>query len=252
MGDRRMFSLKIINTSKFLRLPSDTQNLYFHLGLRADDDGIVEAYPVMNTIKASEDSLKLLHAKDLIKVLNDDLITYITDWSEHNTIRADRKVDSIYKDLLVQILPDVKLKESKQRADRPEKIIEIGQPMDDIGTSQGQPKDGISKDKLSKDNISKKYIEHFEILWKLYPKKEGKGSISDTQKKKIYEIPLEEMTRTIERYKAKIQKEQIEPKFIKQGSTFFNSGYIDFLDENWTGNTCQTQPQQEKSRYRED
>jgi hypothetical protein len=155
MGERRMFSMKIINTSKFLRLPNDTQNLYFHLGLRADDDGIVEAYPVMKTIGASEDSLKLLHAKELIKVLNDDLITYITDWSEHNSIRADRKVDSIYKDLLIKILPEVKLLESRERADRPSKKSEVGQPMDGNGTSHGQPMDGISKDKLSKDKLSK-------------------------------------------------------------------------------------------------
>ena len=37
MGSRRMFSLKIINTAKFLKLPIEAQNLYFHMGLRADD-----------------------------------------------------------------------------------------------------------------------------------------------------------------------------------------------------------------------
>ena len=44
MADRRMFSRRIINSAKFLKMPVSTQCLYFHLGLNADDDGIVEAY----------------------------------------------------------------------------------------------------------------------------------------------------------------------------------------------------------------
>ena len=74
--------------------------------------------------------------------------------------------------------------------------------------------------------------DFFESVWQLYPKKEGKGSISKSQKKKLYKIGFEEMSRAITRYKLKIQKEGIEKKYIKQGSTFFNSGYIDYLDSN--------------------
>jgi hypothetical protein len=153
VGIRRMFSLTVINTARFLRLPIDAQNLYFHLGLRADDDGIVEAFPVMRLIGSNEDNLKLLHAKEFVKVLNDDLVTFITDWTEHNTIRADRKIDSVYKNLLVEILPDVLLIEPRERADRKK-----GQPEDSVGTSQGQPKDGVSKVKLSKENLSKENL----------------------------------------------------------------------------------------------
>jgi len=41
MANRRMFSLTIVDTDIFLDMPSTTQNLYFHLGMRADDDGFV-------------------------------------------------------------------------------------------------------------------------------------------------------------------------------------------------------------------
>lgn len=157
MGERRMFSLKIMNSAKFLKMPIDAQNLYFHLGLRADDDGIVEAFSVMRLIGSNEDNLKLLHLKEFVHILNEDLVTYITDWREHNTIRADRKIDSIYKDLLVKILPQTQLLESKERADRKKEV------WDDIGTSQGRPKDGISKVKLSKDKISKNNIDKDNI-----------------------------------------------------------------------------------------
>lgn len=74
--------------------------------------------------------------------------------------------------------------------------------------------------------------DFFESVWSLYPKKEGKGSISKSQKLKLFKIGVEEITRAINRYKQKIQKEGIEKKYIKQGSTFFNSGYIDYLDSN--------------------
>jgi len=155
MAERRMFSVKIMNSAKFLKMPQECQNLYFHLGLRADDDGIVEAFTVMRLVGATEDSIKLLHAKGFIFVLNEDLVTFITDWTEHNKIRSDRKVDSIYKDLLVKILPDVKLLEPRERTDRPKLN-------DNVGTSQGQPNDNqvtdnglhrLGKDRIGKDNI---------------------------------------------------------------------------------------------------
>lgn len=65
-------------------MPIDSQVLYFHLGLRADDDGIVEAYPVMKLLGNTEDNLKVLVAKEFVKILNDDLVSFIIDWTEHN------------------------------------------------------------------------------------------------------------------------------------------------------------------------
>jgi hypothetical protein len=84
------------------------------------------------------------------------------------------------------------------------------------------------------DKISLKEISNFfNTIWNLYPKKLGKGSISASKKKEIYKIGLDEITRTIDRYKNQIISEKIEAQFIKHGSTFFNSGYIDYLDCNF-------------------
>lgn len=118
MAERRMFSKSVVESARFLKMPPSSQNLYFHLGMNADDDGIVEAYPVINMIKAQEDDLKVLFSKEFVKVLNQDLVTYIADWREQNRIRPDRKKDSIYRDLLLQIKPDVQLLEKKERSDR--------------------------------------------------------------------------------------------------------------------------------------
>lgn len=147
MAQRRMFSIKIIDSAKFLKMPSSTRLLYYDLGMRADDDGIVEAFNVLRMTGATEDDLRVLASKGYIKVLNEDLVTYIFDWQEHNKIRADRKIDSLYKDLLLQIIPEVKLVERKQRADRKTKLLL------DNGTSPSQPTDRLGQDRLGQDRL---------------------------------------------------------------------------------------------------
>ena len=72
----------------------------------------------------------------------------------------------------------------------------------------------------------------FENLWKLYPNKKGKGQVSDAAKKRLLDVGYEEMVRAIERYKAELEKDKDWRK-PQNGSTFFNSGYIDYLDANY-------------------
>lgn len=74
----------------------------------------------------------------------------------------------------------------------------------------------------------------FETLWKIYPNKKGKGQISDAKKQRIAEIGLDEMKRTIERYLKDLEKDK-EWRKPQNGSTFFNSGYVDYLDANYEG-----------------
>lgn len=168
MAARRMFAKSIVESARFLKMPGTSQNLYFHLCLNADDDGIVEAYSVINIIKASEDDLKVLEAKRFVKVLNADLVTYIIDWLEHNNLRPDRKKDSIYQDLLREILPDVKLLEKKERSDLKKSGLPVDgqwtvrrQSTDGQRTTHGQPTDSlrttqysISKDSSGKDRLA--------------------------------------------------------------------------------------------------
>lgn len=161
-----MFSKRIVESTRFLRMPATSQNLYFHLGMLADDDGIVEAYPVMCTTGASEDDLRVLVSKKFVTVLNQDTVTYINDWLEHNTIRADRKKDSIYKDLLLEIVPDVAIIEPKQSYySRQKEICQTngGQNGDKEQTNDSLSKDKISKGKLSKDKGSKENIDYQQI-----------------------------------------------------------------------------------------
>lgn len=161
MADRRMFAKSVVESARFLKMPATSQNLYFHLGMNADDDGVVEAYSVINLVKAHEDDLRVLYSKGFVNILNEDLVTYISDWREQNKLRADRKKDSIYKELLLQLLPDVELLEKKERSDLAKKE---GQSMDGPRTAQcSVVEDRVVQDRLEEcsaagaDTNSSKY-----------------------------------------------------------------------------------------------
>lgn len=73
----------------------------------------------------------------------------------------------------------------------------------------------------------------FEKLWSLYPNKRGKGQISDANKRHLLlDIGYDNMVRAIDRYKADLARDNWRKP--QNGSTFFHSGYIDYLDENYT------------------
>lgn len=71
----------------------------------------------------------------------------------------------------------------------------------------------------------------FERVWKLYPQKRGKGKVSDANKRRLLDIGFDELSRAIDRYKADLALDDWRKP--QNGSTFFNSGYIDYLDSNY-------------------
>lgn len=73
--------------------------------------------------------------------------------------------------------------------------------------------------------------DFFDKLWNLYPIKKGKGKVSKTKKQALQKIGLEELQRCIERFMDDMKDQ--ERKFWMHGSTFFNSGYVDYLDKNF-------------------
>lgn len=117
MADRRMFSGRIIRSARFLQMPEGAQNLYFHMALEADDDGVVETYPIMQMLGSAPDNLKVLMAKDFVVPLNEDQVCFIKDWLEHNAIRADRKIDSVYLPMLKMKFPELEFQVAQPRSD---------------------------------------------------------------------------------------------------------------------------------------
>lgn len=90
MAERRMFTMKIVDSDAFLDMPMSTQALYFHLNMRADDDGFINnPKRIMRMMGASEDDLKLLIAKRFILCFESGVIV-IKHWRMHNLLRKDR------------------------------------------------------------------------------------------------------------------------------------------------------------------
>ena len=92
------------------------------------------------------------------------------------------------------------------------------------------------KEKDSKNNnkcASKAQVDSFfESIWELYPVKKGKGQVSDAKRKALYAIGYDAIKRAIDRYLNELQKDSSWRK-AQNGSTFFNSGYVDYLDNNF-------------------
>lgn len=97
--------MKIVDSDAFLDMPLSTQCLYFHLNMRADDDGFVgNPKRVMKVIGASEDDLKLLIVKKFVLTFENGVIV-IKHWRMHNTLSKNRYHETQYIDekLLLRI-----------------------------------------------------------------------------------------------------------------------------------------------------
>jgi len=98
MAQRRMFSLKVVDTDMFLDMSPTAQNLYFHLAMRADDDGFVSnPKKIAKMVSPADDDLKMLTAKEFIIPFQSGVIV-IRHWKENNYIQSDRKHDTIYQE----------------------------------------------------------------------------------------------------------------------------------------------------------
>lgn len=96
MAERRMFAKTIIDSDTFLDMPMSTQALYFHLSMRADDDGFINnPKRIQRMIGASDDDLKLLIAKSFIIVFESGVVV-IKHWKIHNYIQTDRYKPTVY------------------------------------------------------------------------------------------------------------------------------------------------------------
>lgn len=96
MAERRMFAKTIIDSDAFLDMPLSTQALYFHLCMRADDDGFINnAKKIQRMIGCSDDDIKILIAKSFIIPFETGIIV-IKHWRIHNYIQNDRYKPSTY------------------------------------------------------------------------------------------------------------------------------------------------------------
>ena len=104
MAEKRMMSKSIIETDKFMDMPMSAQCLYFHLLLRADDDGfIVSPKRTMRSIGCTDDDMKILIAKSYVLAFESGVIV-VKHWRIHNYVKRDRyKQSSIPESKLIML-----------------------------------------------------------------------------------------------------------------------------------------------------
>ena len=104
MAERRMFAKTIIDSDAFLDMPLSTQSLYFHLSMRADDDGFINnPKKIQRMIGCADDDLKLLLAKNFI-IPFESGVCVIKHWKIHNYIRNDRYKPTVYAEEKAQLM----------------------------------------------------------------------------------------------------------------------------------------------------
>jgi uncharacterized phage protein (TIGR02220 family) len=137
MAERRMFAKTIIDSDAFLDMPATTQLLYFHLSMRADDDGFInKPKAIMRNCRCNEDDMKLLIAKKFIIPFESGVVV-VKHWKIHNYIAKDRYTETKYKEEKATLMLD----ENKAYT----------QCIQDVDTLETQ--DRLGKDRLGKDSI---------------------------------------------------------------------------------------------------
>lgn len=166
MANRRMFSNRVIDRASFLRLEPTARLLYYDLGMKADDDGFVEAFTVMRTTGTGEEDLRALESRGFVRILNDDLLSWIPDWLENNQIKGDRYHPSMHRDLLLQLKKGVESSRNQHGT-----IMEPEVRLPKVTQAQvNQGKENIVKSMSARDDADHdQYVkEHFPGYLKDY------------------------------------------------------------------------------------
>jgi hypothetical protein len=236
MAEKRMFSLSVVDTDWFLDLPLSTQALYFHLNMRADDDGFVDApNSIVRKIGASKNDFDLLVAKRYVLKFESGIIV-IKHWRMHNTIQKDRYHPTQFQ----EELKTLSVKENKSYTDSevnqtetqciqsvsnmyPKRIQNVSLGLDlDLGLDKDLDIDNKYLGQKTCEDTSKKE-ELFESFWKVYPRKIGKEKCKNWFKShKPKEDLVKQMIEAVEQQKK--SKQWSDPQYIPHPYTWLNQG----------------------------
>lgn len=160
MANRRMFSLDVVDTDIFLDLPISSQALYFHLGMRADDDGFVSSPKKVTTmIGANQDDLKLLITKGFVIALKEGIVV-IRHWKQNNYIQNDRRKDTIYQSQLAALIVHNRIYEVDTQCIQTVSRMDTQDSID----KNSKDKDSKGKDKIKTPKSGKAYFPNDELL----------------------------------------------------------------------------------------
>lgn len=160
MAERRMFAKTIIDSDAFLDMPQSSQLLYFHLSMRADDDGFLNnPKSIMRNVGCKDDDINLLIIKKFLIPFESGVVV-IKHWKIHNHIRSDRYKETKYKEERDSLLLDENNAYTQSKNDLG---IPSGYQMD---TQVRLGKDRIgkaNKEKSKKENLFSSLVDDYVL-----------------------------------------------------------------------------------------
>lgn len=197
MAQRRMFSLRIVDTDNFLNMPISARLLYYDLSMRADDDGFVDCpQKILKFIGCSEDDLKILIAKKYVFYFESG-ICVIKDWKIHNYIQKDRYQETLYQKerQFLQVNNDGAYEACTQNVSNMDTQVRIGKVRDNIHLVQKQPEKSLSLSPekqatrsyagISLSDYYKRLPRMYNLIFKDYPNVPKVRDLTENRKRLI-------------------------------------------------------------------
>ena len=214
----RIIKESICTSEDIAGLSMGAEILFYHLMVKVDDFGVYfgNEQIIKNTcfpLKSSEIKVKQVESwlNELVKsgllfaYVAEDGKKYVqfTKWAKHQQIRAKKSKYPLFDSTCNQLIAD-----DSNSCRNPIQY--------EIQSISAQSADEIES--------------CFLALWDLYPKKAGKSSVSKKAKAELHKAGFDVVSVAIENYKAEIQRENRDIQYVKNGSTFFNGAWKDYIE----------------------
>ena len=235
VANRRMFSRDVVMTDDFLDLPPTTKALYFFLNLEADDDGFVgNPKTIMRLVGTTKEDMKLLIEGNYVLLFNSGVVV-ITDWTEHNSIRKDRKKPTRFAEEMQQI--------ALVEGNKYQWLSDV-QPTDNQLTTKCQTNGCIGEDRIGEDRIGEDrrgevreekqptpatpFNQDFANLYKSFEQETGKA---------LSPLQMEDLQYMLEDFNADVILEALK-EAVSQGKA--NFAYIKAILNRWKQDNLMT------------
>lgn len=230
VANRRMFSRNVVMTDYFLDLPPTTKALYFFLNLEADDDGFVgNPKTIMRLVGTTKEDMKLLIEGNYVLLFNSGVVV-ITDWTEHNSIRKDRKKPTRFAEEMQQI--------ALVEGNKYQWLSDV-QPTDNQLTTKCQTNGCIGEDRIGEDRIGEvreekqptpatPFNQDFANLYKSFEQETGKA---------LSPLQMEDLQYMLEDFNADVILEALK-EAVNQGKA--NFAYIKAILNRWKQDNLMT------------
>lgn len=270
MATRRMLSKSVVESDLFFEMPADSQALYMHLVLNADDDGFVGNPETIRRMTGfSKDSLRLLIAKGFLISFQSGVIV-ITHWEAQNKVQPSRKNKTIYTSEKQILCVDEQGKYSisstlsedcqqdtdnlsegcQQGVNKPSTQVRLGKvsigKYNNMCASDGA-NEGVNEGAAPK--TKRKYPLSFEEVWKVYPRCKDKALAYKAYNARLNDgYSEQELLTATKAYAEECKRNHTEEKYIKNGKTFFGSStpFTDYLKAGEKDAVPETEEQRQK------